>query len=313
MTVATFTQTNNTTQTGTQYLANLDGDISVHQQLAGVFAPHQAATPNMTVLIDAGSMLSAGTLTNLSQQTSAAIVAPATSYFRIDRVVLDQITGAVSVVTGSPTTGTPIAPAIPYGKFPCAQISLAGTTLAITNSIITDERCAMTLSAGLLTQAFAASTLTASSLVDISGAAAGQIKFPATQNPSADPNTLDDYEEGTWTPSIGGTATYTLQTGKYTKIGNVVTVSFSLRVNVIGTGNTVTVIGLPFADPGENISSAFWDAAATAIVELLLLTSTSALILRPVVSAVTSIPTGTVPVFANGAEVIGTVNYTTAT
>ncbi len=28
----------------------------------------------------------------------------------------------------------------------------------------------------------------------------GQITFPATQNPSADANTLDDYEEGTWTP-----------------------------------------------------------------------------------------------------------------
>ena len=28
----------------------------------------------------------------------------------------------------------------------------------------------------------------------------GQLQFPATQNPSADPNNLDDYEENTWTP-----------------------------------------------------------------------------------------------------------------
>lgn len=43
------------------------------------------------------------------------------------------------------------------------------------------------------------------SLVNLVG---GQIKFPSTQIPSADVNTLDDYAEGTWTPSLGGTATY---------------------------------------------------------------------------------------------------------
>src|SRR5262245_1079228 len=30
----------------------------------------------------------------------------------------------------------------------------------------------------------------------------GQLPFPALQNSSADANTLDDYEEGTWTPTI---------------------------------------------------------------------------------------------------------------
>jgi hypothetical protein len=36
-------------------------------------------------------------------------------------------------------------------------------------------------------------------LLDLSGASAGQIKFPATANPSSNANTLDDYEEGSWT------------------------------------------------------------------------------------------------------------------
>src|SRR4051794_8182039 len=39
-----------------------------------------------------------------------------------------------------------------------------------------------------------------SALLDISGSGGGQIKFPGTQNPSADANTLDDYEEQAWTP-----------------------------------------------------------------------------------------------------------------
>jgi hypothetical protein len=45
------------------------------------------------------------------------------------------------------------------------------------------------------------------------------ITFPATQSASTDANTLDDYEEGTWTPSVGGSATYgAQQNGRYIKI-----------------------------------------------------------------------------------------------
>jgi len=52
---------------------------------------------------------------------------------------------------------------------------------------------------------------------------ANGIKFPATQVSSADANTLDDYEEGTWTPTmIGWSGTYNTQRGYYTKIGNLV-------------------------------------------------------------------------------------------
>ena len=72
------------------------------------------------------------------------------------------------------------------------------------------------------------------------------ITFPATQVPSADANTLDDYEEGTWTPSIGGTATYLGQAGFYRKIGSLVFVSGYLNINVRGTGSTSTISGLPF-------------------------------------------------------------------
>lgn len=75
----------------------------------------------------------------------------------------------------------------------------------------------------------------------------GAMKFPATQNASADANTLDDYEEGSWTPSVGGNATYTTQTGRYVKIGGQVTVWGTLVINAIGTGSTTVISGLPFA------------------------------------------------------------------
>jgi hypothetical protein len=75
------------------------------------------------------------------------------------------------------------------------------------------------------------------------------ITFPATQVASAGVNTLDDYEEGTWTPSLGGTATYFTQTGSYTKIGNVVYIHGNLHINSIGTGSASQISGLPFSAP----------------------------------------------------------------
>jgi len=89
------------------------------------------------------------------------------------------------------------------------------------------------------------------------------ITFPATQVASANANTLDDYEEGTWTPSLGGIATYTTQTGIYTKVGNLVTVSASITVNVLGTGSINTISGLPFtsaAGTGFQSGSVFYFA-----------------------------------------------------
>jgi hypothetical protein len=78
------------------------------------------------------------------------------------------------------------------------------------------------------------------------------ITFPATAVACTDVNTLDDYEEGTWTPSVGGTATYTVQTGTYTKVGRLVHVSVMLTINTIGTGSATQINSLPFTISGTN-------------------------------------------------------------
>lgn len=72
------------------------------------------------------------------------------------------------------------------------------------------------------------------------------VSFPATQGASTDVNTLDDYEEGSWTPSVGGDATYTSQVGTYIKIGKMVFINCDFEINVIGTGSTTLISGLPF-------------------------------------------------------------------
>lgn len=78
------------------------------------------------------------------------------------------------------------------------------------------------------------------------------IKFPAVQISSADPNTLDDYEKGSFTPASAGhieagAGTYTSQVGYYTKIGDMVHVHATLGWTAhTGFGN-MRITGLPFA------------------------------------------------------------------
>ena len=81
---------------------------------------------------------------------------------------------------------------------------------------------------------------------------AGQLKFPAAQNASTNVNTLDDYEEGSWTPTITGSGgasgqAYGVQVGKYVKVGKLVTVHGNVQLSTLGTITTdVQIGGLPF-------------------------------------------------------------------
>jgi hypothetical protein len=95
----------------------------------------------------------------------------------------------------------------------------------------------------------------------------GGVVFGATGG-DVSSKTLDDYEEGTWTPSLGGDATYTTQIGNYTKIGNLVTIRGSVVIDVLGTGSTTVMTGLPFAENNANnftgsVCSYFADIAAS--------------------------------------------------
>ena len=95
-------------------------------------------------------------------------------------------------------------------------------------------------------------------------AKATSIKFA---NTSGTKQALDYYEAGTWTPSVGGTATYSARSGTYTRIGRRVFVDLDISMLIIGTGSTSNIEGLPFWTAKEGIAStSYFGACATAIV-----------------------------------------------
>lgn len=100
------------------------------------------------------------------------------------------------------------------------------------------------------------------------------ITFPASQSASSNANTLDDYEEGTWTPTIafgGGTTgqSYAYQVGSYTKIGNRVFISMYVNFSNKGSSTgTATITGLPFTSAstsGLYNNAAIWINTMTGI------------------------------------------------
>jgi len=99
-------------------------------------------------------------------------------------------------------------------------------------------------------------TSSVAGLLDLSAATAGQIKFPASQNSSANANTLDDYEEGTWTPTdqSGASLSFTVYNAVYTKVGRLVEIQAAIYYPSTVSSASALIGGLPFnaADGDDN-------------------------------------------------------------
>jgi hypothetical protein len=136
------------------------------------------------------------------------------------------------------------------GIFTANNAYFGGTGTSTTNLYSTNGNVNIYPSSTLV-GAFSSTGLAVTGLTDISAATSGQIKFPATQNASSNANTLDDYEEGTWTPAgllgSAGTSSTSSVVATYTKVGRLVSVACSFNFT-LGTGSgNFSVTGLPFA------------------------------------------------------------------
>lgn len=138
MTVSTFTQPDYSAQSGSAYKGNIDGAVAVHHRVAGAFAPHAQATPDMTVAVDAGHFYTGAARTEVAAQSTGTITAPTTNP-RNDLVVIAKATGAVSVITGA-EAASPSDPALTAGHVPIARVSLTVGMTEITNADLDDIR-----------------------------------------------------------------------------------------------------------------------------------------------------------------------------
>lgn len=174
---------------------------------------------------------------NFVRQTSPTLITPALGTPASG--TLTNCTG-LPISTGVSGLGTGVATFL--GTPSSANLASAltdetglGSVVFATNPTLTTPKATTTIGVGNTTPS----------------ASGSGISFPATQDSSTDANTLDDYEEGTFTPTIIGTTTagagtYTIQVGTYTKIGNLV--FFQTRLSWTahtGTGN-MRIGALPF-------------------------------------------------------------------
>jgi hypothetical protein len=81
------------------------------------------------------------------------------------------------------------------------------------------------------------------------------LTFPANQQGTTEPNTLDDYEEGVWTPTKTAGTAYTSATGRYVKVGNLVTATFIVQFAVESNASSSAMSGFPFSAGGATSES----------------------------------------------------------
>lgn len=139
-------------------------------------------------------------------------------------------------------------------------IVLNGATSGSTTLTPTDAVTATLTLPSATTTLVGVTTPSFTTTIGVGGATASAsgagISFPATQSASTDANTLDDYEEGTFTPTLtntSGSLSYATQAGKYTKIGNIVVCVFWIQWSSGSlSGSTTYMSGLPFNSASGN-------------------------------------------------------------
>lgn len=143
-----------------------------------------------------------------------------------------------------------------------ANTTLSDIATALTQSLSTDGS---TASVSLSGKTMAGGTFSSPTVSGPLNLTSGQIQFPAVQVPSAGANVLDDYEEGTWTPTLtfstagNVNVVYSVRTGDYTKIGRNVNLAYFIQTTTFThttAAGDLWVTGIPFTPTSNGTSGA---------------------------------------------------------
>jgi len=234
--------------------------------VSGVFS---ATVLTVTYATTAGDAATALTATNATTATYATTALTATN-------ATTATYAATALTATNATTATYATTALTATNATTA--TYATTALTATNATTATYATTALTATNATTATYATTALTATNATTattaITSSQANDILFPATQIPSANVNSLDDYEEGTFTvamiPSTSGAITLTNKTLAYTKVGRVVYVTGYLNVASVNNpvGN-VTITGLPFACASHAaVSVMAYDLNATATTSI---------------------------------------------
>lgn len=183
---------------------------------------------------------SGGTTPSISIVAATSLAAGSMS--AADKAKLDGMTAGAAVASVSGT-----APIVSSGGTTPA-ISITPATTGAAGSMSAADKMAIDSLAPTASPTFAEINLTQ-----------GHVVFPATQVPSANANTLDDYEEGTWTPTLTCSTpgdlnvVYSVRAAIYTKVGRLVTASFVIQTSTFTrttAAGGLLISGFPFAMSG---------------------------------------------------------------
>jgi hypothetical protein len=225
----------------------------VSNYLDAAVAGTQTITTNTTLTKTTGAALSSTSsqyMVLLCSPASANITITAPAASKIYVIINTSATYTVKIVGAGPTTGVTIAVSekalVAWNGSDFVRVGAAGVG-GSTTQVQYNNAGSLGGISGFTTDG---TRVTASTTIGVGGAtpstSGAGVTFPATQSASTDANTLDDYEEGTWTPTGNG-VTLSAASGSYTKIGRMVYASFTATWPTTANTGNARIQGLPFS------------------------------------------------------------------
>ena len=214
----------------------------------------------VTKKITTNQILGSGGTATLASATITGDLTVDTSTLKVDAT-----NNRVGILTASPAYALDVAGAgnfqqLRVSNSGATNIGLVNTTSGLTYSLYSANSASNGFDGfGILDGTSYVLRINTNGALVLTGGTVGAsgvgIAFPATQVASSDANCLDDYEEGTWTGTLTfsttpQTSTNTF-TGRYTKVGRIVSVQGYLLIGLGGfvkgsASGTLTITGLPF-------------------------------------------------------------------